>query len=257
MTKISIIIVSWNTKDLLNKCLRSIYDSTGDLELEVFVIDNNSGDGSVEMVKKSFPQVKLIANDNNVGFGRANNQGIDQSTGDYILILNPDTELEKDTLEKSVKFMKENSDCGIVGPKMTFKDGGFQPSVRIFPTFIPILLMLTKLTKIFKFKSVSRYLAEDFDYSKTQVVDQVMGAYMFTSRSALDKVGGFDERFFLWFEEVDLCKRFSEGGFKVMYSPNIKIVHYGGQSFSKQRVVTKQWRFFQSAFKYFIKHGIR
>lgn len=254
--KLSIIIVSWNVENLLRKCLKSIYnDPIGNLS-EVFVIDNISKDKTVEMVKREFPQVKLIANQENLGFAKANNQGIKLATGEYILFLNPDTELFPNTISKSIEFMSSHPDCGIMGPQMLYSDRSPQPSVRRFPTIWPILLMLIKAPKLIKnIKSINRYLATDFDYFKTQEVDQVMGAYMMTRKELIDRIGIMDEKFFIWFEEVDFCLRARRAGYKIYYNPEVKIIHYGGKSFAQEKVITKQKIFFQSAFIYFRKNG--
>lgn len=256
--KISIIIVSWNVKDLLKKCLQSLIKYGEDFDLEIFVIDNASTDGTTWMMKNDFPEINFLPNKENAGFAKANNQGIKRATGDYVLLLNPDTEIFADTLANSVKFMEENKDCGIMGCKMVYRNGTLQPSVRRFPRFWPVLLMFLKIPKIFpKLKSIQRYLATDFNYEKTQPVDQVMGAFMFISRPALEKIGLLDERFFVWFEEVDFCRRAWNSGYKVMYYPGAKIIHYGGQSFGQQQLVQNQWNFFSSAWKYFRKNGFK
>lgn len=254
--KLSIIIVSWNTGDLLEKCLRSVQKDLAGSMAEVFVIDNNSSDNTVEMIKEKFPRVKVIANKYNTGFAKANNQGIKEATGDYILLLNPDTELFPDTISKSIEFMASHPDCGVMGPKMLYVDNKLQPSVRRFPTVWPIFLMLIKAPKIFKnIKSINNYLATDFDYTKEQVVDQVMGAYMITKMEVLNKTGLLDEKFFIWFEEVDFCLRVVKAGYKVFYNPEVKVIHHGGKSFAQQKTINKQKMFFQSAWKYFIKNG--
>lgn len=254
--KLSIVIVSWNVKDLLKKCLSSVFDNQGDIELEVFVVDNNSADDSVKMVQEEFPQVKLIANSKNLGFATANNQAIKQARGEYVLVLNPDTEILPDTLEKSLQFMAGNPDCGAMGCQILSGDKTIQPSVRRFPKFWPIFLMMIKAPKIFKnLKAINKYLATDFDYSATQEVDQIMGAYMLIPQKAFTEIGMFDEKFFIWFEEVDLCRRIKQAGKKVFYYPEPKIIHYGGSSFAQQSRVTKQMRFFKSAWHYFMKNG--
>ena len=254
--KISIIIVSWNVKDLLKKCLESLIKYGEDFDLEIFVIDNASDDGTTWMMKNDFPEINFTPNKDNAGFAKANNQGIRRATGDFVLLLNPDTEIFADTLANSVKFMEENKDCGIMGCKMIYKNGTLQPSVRRFPHFWPVLLMLLKVPRIFpKLKSVQRYLATDFDYEKTQAVDQVMGAYMFVRKEVFDKAGLLDEDYFIWFEEVDFCRRVSKKGYQVMYNPGTKIIHHGGQSFSQQQMIKNQWNFFSSALKYFRKNG--
>jgi len=256
--KLSVIIVSWNVKDLLRKCLTSIFASDGDFELEVFVVDNASGDGSADAVEKEFPKVKLIASEKNLGFSKGNNMAIEKATGDYILLLNPDTEVYPDTFSGSIKFMKNHSDCGLMGCQLLNTDKTLQPSVRMFPTVLPIFLMLLKLPKLFpNLKSINKYLAKDFDYTKTQSTQQVMGAYMFISREVIDKIGGLDERFFVWFDDSDYCKRVVDAGYKVYYYNGVKIIHHLGRAFAQHAVISKQWHFFKSALLYFLKHGIK
>ena len=253
---LSIIIVSWNTKELLKKCLDSIYNNQADLSLEIIVADNNSSDGTAKMVEAHFPKVKLMANDKNLGFAAANNQALIIAHGQYVLFLNPDTEIINDGLKKSVEFMKQNQDCGALGPRLLFADKSLQPSVRRWPTFWPIFLMLIKAPKIFKdLKAIDHYLARDFDYSKLQEVDQIMGAYLMVPRTIFSKVGFFDQRFFIWFEEVDFCLRIKRAGLKVIYNPQIEVIHHGGASFAQEALVKKQWQFFKSALRYFLKNG--
>lgn len=256
--KISIIIVSWNTRELLRECLESVFKNPLAHLVEVFVIDNASADGSADMVAQNFPQVNLTASKENLGFGKANNIGIRQAAGDYVLLLNPDTEIFPDTLQKSMDFMAAHPDCGIMGCRMLYADRKLQPSIRRFPSFVPIFLMAVKAPKIFKsLKAIDRYLATDFDYSKTQEVDQVMGAYMFIRKQVLKKIGVFDEDFFIWFEEVDLCLRAHKAGFKVMYDPEASIIHHGGKSFAQQKLIANQKAFFKSAWTYLKKNGLK
>lgn len=255
MKQLSIIIVSWNTKDLLRKCLRSIEQGRGSIDLEVFVVDNASHDNSVEMVQREFSWVKLIASPYNLGFAKGNNTAIKQAQGKYILLLNPDTEIFPDTLEKALFFMENNADCGAMGCKMIFPNGQDQASVRRFPTWWPIFLMLIKAPKLFtNLKALKYYLAEDFDYTKKQTVDQIMGAFMLIPKAIFDKVGILDERFFNWFEEVDLCRRIWQSGYKIYYFPEVKIIHHGGKSFSQETLIKNQRVFFSSALKYFLKY---
>ncbi|MEI6288485.1 MAG: glycosyltransferase family 2 protein [bacterium] len=254
--KISIIIVSWQVRDLLEKCLQSILKNSLSAQTEIFVVDNNSDDGTIDMVREKFSSVKVVANKKNLGFAMANNIALRQATGDYILFLNPDTELFSDTLQKAVDFMTTHKGAGMVGCRLVFPDGSFQPSVRRFPTWWPIFLMLLKLPKFFShLKPIEKYLAVDFDYEKEGSVDQVMGAFMFTRQSSLKKVGEMDERFFIWFDDADFCLRFWTAGEPVYYTPSFKIIHYQGKSFAQQKVIDKQWNFFHSAWQYFIKHG--
>jgi len=253
--KLSIIIVSWNVGELLSKCLKSIYLYSLGLEIEVYVVDNASADGSAEMVKNNFPQVKLIASRENLGFAKANNLALKEARGEYVLFLNPDTEIFPDTLNKSLAFMASHRDTGVMGCKMVYRDGSLQPSVRRFPTILAILEMFLKLPKIFsRLRAIDHYLAKGFDYNREQVVDQVMGAYMLIPKLVIEKVGLLDERFFTWFEEVDYCLRVKRASYRVYYNPEVKIIHHGGTSFAQAGMIKNQWRFFHSALKYFLKN---
>lgn len=253
---LSIVIVSWNVKGLLKKCLESIFQNQGNLELEIVVVDNASQDGTIEMVKKNFPLVNLIANTNNLGFATANNQGIAKSHSDFILILNPDTLVIKNALEKMLDFLQQNYQIGIAGGKHLNPDWTLQPSVRRFPSFWPIFFILTKIAKIFpNIPSVYDYLAKDFNYRLAQPIDQVAGSFLMLRKKTLEEIGLFDENFFIWFEEVDLCKRAKTAGWQIWYIPNAEVIHYGGQSFNQKLTWEKQKLFFQSAWYYFKKHG--
>lgn len=254
---LSIIIVNWNTRPLLERCLESIFRAKGDLSIEIFVVDNNSKDDSQEVLKKRFQgRVNLIFNNKNLGFAKANNQAAKKARGYFVLFLNPDTEiLNSDDLIKIVKLMRQNQDYGVVGCQLIGVDGEIQPSVRRFPTLISQILILLKLHWLFpQLKPLSYYFAYDFDYQKLQEVDQVMGAFLMTRKEVLEKVGLFDENFFLWFEEVDFCKRVKEAGWKVIYYPEVKVLHHGAQSFSQILSFRKQRIFNRSLIYYFKKH---
>lgn len=255
---LSIVIVSWNTQDLLKKCLQSIYQNRVNIDLEVFVVDNNSSDDTVAMIKNNYPQVKLIINDKNRGFAAANNQALKLATGTHVLLLNPDTEILPHSLSQSLKFMKQNPNCGVMGAKLLNPDKTIQPSVRRLPRVWPIFLLLVKAPKLFKhLQAIDDYLWLDFDYHKEQIVEQVMGAFILMPKSLVDQIGLLDERFYIWFEEVDLCRRVIVAGKKVIYNPAVEIIHYGGQSFAQEKVIKKQFLFFKSALKYFLKHGFK
>jgi GT2 family glycosyltransferase len=253
---LSIIIVNWKVKDLLEKSLRSIFEQTKGISFEVFVVDNNSGDGSVKMVREKFPQVDLTASAENLGFAKGNNLAIKKSRGRYVLLLNPDTEILENTLGKMVKFMDAHQDCGIAGCKLINADLSTQPSVRAFPDLASQIFILLKLHHLFPHsKAMFKYLVQDFDYEKTQEVDQVMGAFMIIRREVFDKIGFMDENFWLWFEEVDFCKCAKEAGFKILYTPEAKIIHLYGQSFKQVLSVPKQKVLNRSLAYYFKKHG--
>ena len=250
---LSIIIVNWNVRDLLQKCLTSIYKNSQGIFLEVFVVDNASSDSSAEMVRQDFPQAKLIESEENLGFAKANNLAIKQSKGQFILLLNPDTEILPNSLQNMVKFMEANKDCGVAGCKILNPDKTLQPSVRRFPTLYSQIIVLTKLHNFFP-RLIKKYLALDLNYEKVQEVDQVMGAFFLIKREVLDKVGFLDEKFYIWFEEVDFCKRTKDVGFKILYTPEVEIIHHGGQSFKQVLSYKKQKIFNKSLARYFKQH---
>ena len=252
---LSIVIVSWKTKNFIQKCLASIFREARNLKFEVFVIDNNSGDGTVEMVKNDFPQVKLIANTKNLGFAKACNQAMRQAIGDFVLLLNPDTEITNNALEKLVTFMMENPEAGVVGCKLLNPDNSHQLSVRRFPTFCSHFLMMLKIHNFLpEIKSIKNYYWLDFDYNKTQKVDQVMGAAFMIRTAVLKKVGFLDQKFFLWYEEIDFCKRIKKAGWQVYYFPDAQIKHQKGESFKQQLPLKKQVILNKSILHYFNKH---
>lgn len=253
---LSIIIVNWKVKDLLEKCLESIFEQTKNISFEVFVVDNNSGDGSVEMAREKFPQIDLTASAENLGFAKGNNLAIKKARGRYVLLLNPDTEILDNTLEKMVKFMDTHPDCGIAGCKLLNPDLSLQPSVRAFPDLASQIFILLKIHHLLPHsKAMYKYLVQDFDYEKIQEVDQVMGAFMMIRREVIEKIGLLDENFWIWFEEVDFCKRIKNAGWKILYTPEASVIHHYGQSFKQVMGVKKQKDFNRSLSYYFKKHG--
>lgn len=255
---LSIVIVNWKVRDLLEKALRSIFEQTEGISFEVFVVDNNSGDGSAEVVREKFPQVDLTASAENLGFAKGNNLAIKKSRGRYVLLLNPDTEILDNVLEKMVRFMDAHPECGIAGCKLLNADLSLQSSVRAFPDLASQIFILLKIHNfLLHSKAMYRYLAGDFDYEKTQEVDQVMGAFMMIRREVFDKIGLMDETFWLWFEEVDFCKRAKEAGWKIFYTPEAKIIHLYGQSFKQAMSIQKQKVLNRSLAYYFKKHGTK
>jgi len=250
---LSIIIVSWNVKDLLRKCLCSIFNDQNGLTIEVFVIDNNSKDKTVAMIKKEFPQVYLIVNKENRGFAKANNQGIRQAQGDYILLLNPDTEILEDALTKMVELMKEKKEVGVGGCKILYPDTTIQLSVRRFPSLYAMIIISFKLHNFFP-ELVDEYFALDFDYYLEQEVDQVMGAFFMIRREVIDKVGLLDENYFMWFEEVDYCKMVKAAGYQIKYFPQAAIIHCGAKSFKQVLTIKRQKLLNVSSLYYFKKH---
>ena len=251
----SVVIVSWNVKDKLRACLDSVFTQTGLGALEVFVVDNASGDHSAQMAAKEFPQVKLIANIENRGFAAACNQAIRRSSGSKILLLNPDCSLAPTALAALDLFIAGHPKAGVVGGKLLGMDGKPQSSVRRFPSLSSQAVILTKIHHLYPNSvGVNKYLASDHDYDKSSTVDQVMGAFFAIPRQIIAEVGLLDERFFLWFEEVDYCKRVKQAGYEVYYTPFAVAVHVGGASFKQLSSSEKQKIWNKSLGVYMRKH---
>lgn len=251
---LSIIIVNWNTKNLLEKCLESVYKETKDLDFEVFVVDNGSKDGSSEMVEKKFPQVNLIKNRFNVGFAKANNQAIRKSRGEYILLLNPDTIILGNTLKKMVDFLENHPQVGILGPKIINPDGSLQPSSRTFPTLMSQILILLKLHNFFPWlPPIKKYYMLNWDHSETREVDQVMGSCFMIRKKLIDKIGLLDENYWIWFEEVDFCKRAKIAGWEIWFLSDVSIIHHKARAFEQVSPIKKQIQLDRSMLRYFKK----
>ncbi|MFA5339469.1 MAG: glycosyltransferase family 2 protein [Candidatus Omnitrophota bacterium] len=232
MVDLSISIISYNVKDYLDKCLTSIFKEKKDLILEIIVVDNNSSDGSIAMVREKFPDVKPIGNKENLGFAKANNIAIKQSCGRYILILNPDTIVLPGSMQLLVDFLDKNSRVGAVGPKILNEDSSIQlECARNFPTPLIDFFILSSLYKRFpKSKIFGKYLMSYWDHNDGREVPLLSGACMLLRRSALEEVGLFDENFFMYTEDTDLCYRVKKAGWKVWYLPEAEIIHFGGRS---------------------------
>ncbi len=250
----SIITVSWKVKDKLHNSLQALFASAGEVKFEVFVVDNNSGDGTAEMVQQEFPQVKLIVNDDNLGFAKANNLAIKQSSGDFVLLLNPDMLVQPDTLSKLLVWLKNNPQAAIIGCKLIDEQGEIIPHVRRFPTACDQFCVASKLGRLMPWL-LNKYLCHDFNYDKAAAVDSIRGSFFCIRRAALEKIGMLDERFFIWFEEVDYCRRAKALGLQVWYTPAATCVDYVGQSFSQVKQKAKQNYFKRSMLIYFGKWG--
>lgn len=236
--KISIVIVNYNVEYFLEQCLNSVRRALQGVEGEVFVVDNNSVDGSLKMLSQKFPDVKVIANKENVGFSRANNQAIRVSTGEYVLLLNPDTVIEDDTLIKCIAFMDAHPDAGGLGVKMVDGKGNFLPeSKRGLPTPAAAFYKMFGLAKLFPHsKRFARYYMGHLSNDETNEVEILAGAFMMMRRETLDKVGLLDETFFMYGEDIDLSYRITQGGYKNYYFPETRIIHYKGESTKKTSV---------------------
>lgn len=227
---LSILIVNYNTRELTLDALRSVYRSQTNYTFEVILIDNHSTDGSVEAIKEEFPQVKIIENQENVGFAKANNQGIRRAAGRYILLLNSDTIIQPDTLEIMLRFMDQHPNIGASGCKVVLPDGSLDKACRRgFPTPSASFYYAFGLAKLFphvpKFNQYQlSYLDPDDDYP----VDCLVGAFMLVRREVIDHVGMLDEDFFMYGEDVDWCYRIKKAGWEIYYYPKTSIIHYKG-----------------------------
>jgi GT2 family glycosyltransferase len=247
--------VSFNTRALVLECLASVYRSQGDLDLEVFLVDNASADGTVEAVRESFPKTAVIANTTNDGFSRANNRAIRLSTGDYILLLNPDTVVSEDVLISMADFMDHHPDVGMVSCKLVTGDGSLDLACRrSFPSLWDGFCRATGLSSRFpKSKLLSRYNLTYLDEDETYEVEAINGAFMFTRRRAVEEVGLLDEGFFMYGEDLDWCFRFQKNQWKIMYHPAATTIHLKGGSSSKRssRMIREM---FKSTALFYRKH---
>ncbi len=236
--KLSVIIVNYNVKYFLEQCLYSVRKAVKGMQAEVFVVDNNSVDGSVEMVKEKFPEFVCIANKENLGFSKANNQAIRLSKGEYSLLLNPDTLIEEDTLQKVCDFMDSHPDAGGLGVKMVDGKGIFLPeSKRGLPTPAVAFYKIFGFSRIFpKSKIFGKYHLGFLDNDETHEIEILSGAFMLMRKSVLDKTGLLDETFFMYGEDIDLSYRIIKAGYKNYYFPKTRIIHYKGESTKKSSV---------------------
>jgi hypothetical protein len=287
---LSVIIVNWNVRDLLRRCLASITGSDGlcvagldtlhystgegsELPLtahhspvtdhrspitvyraEIIIVDNASADASVAMLREEFPWVQVIPNTQNLGFTRANNQGLAQSQGRYVLFLNPDTEVHAAALRTMLDYAETYPAVGVIGPQLRYADGSVQSSRRRFPTVATFFLEATVLQRWWPRQRVlDRYYVLDRPDDVVSAVDWVVGACMLVRRAVLDQIGGFDEGFFMYAEEMDLCRRAVTAGWQVIYLPAAVVKHHEGKS-SEQVVAARHIRFHTSRVRYVRKH---
>lgn len=257
--KLSIIIVSWEVKDFLRKCLESLHEGTQFITYEIFVVDNNSIDGTVEMIEKEFPSVILIKNSENVGFARANNQAIRKSRGEYILLLNPDTIILNSAIRQIIEFMDNNSSAGMATCKILNSDGTIQRCYGTFPSLQTILFGGTDAkTAIQSLLLTDRFFDKagfnSNEYDQQHKVDWIMGAFMMVRRKVVENVGLLDDNIFMFWEEVDWCYRIFRHGWEIWYCPSSKIIHFGGQSTGKCPEETTTYRSLNSQYYCFYKN---
>ena len=267
--ELEILILSYNTRELLGDCLSSIYQKIRGIEFGVIVVDNGSGDNSTEMIKTEFPQVKLIENRDNLGFARANNQAIRQSGARYLLLLNPDTSLANNSCSEMLRFMDEHPEVGILGCRLLNTDGTIQPSNSSFPNLFTEFLRIFQLKRLIPGpglrekvgerlsgilgSTLREYFRVYWDSDRTREVDWVSGACLLVRRKAVEDVGVLDESFFMYYEDADWCYRMRRGGWKTCYFPFFEIIHYVGKSDSQFNLRTFLERH-KSMYHYFRKH---
>ncbi|MFQ3632230.1 glycosyltransferase family 2 protein [Roseiflexus sp.] len=254
MCDLSIVIVNWNARDVLRDCLASIPAAAGSLACETIVVDNASSDGSVEMVRTAFPHVHLIALPENMGFARANNIGFARAQGRYFLLLNPDTWLPPGALDSMAALMDRMPDVGILGPRLVNADGTLQPSCRFFPTLTNMILDCWGISQLApRNRTLARFKMTDWAHDEARDVDQPSGACLMVRREAWNDAGPLDERFFMYFEEVDFCWRVRQAGWRIRFTPAPQITHYGGQS-SLQNLDARIAQRYASLVLFFRKH---
>lgn len=252
---LSIIIVSYNTRELLRNCLDSIYTNTRQISFEIIVVDNSSIDGSPEMVRRDFPLVKLLVNQRNVGFSKAANQATEESHGRYILFLNSDTLILPKSLELLVKFMGSHPRTGAVSPLVLNPDGSPQFSCgRSFPTLSTEFFKFAFLDRIFsKSRCFGKYLLSYWDHKSTRDVELLSGSCLMTRSEIVHKGGKMDEDFFFFGEDIDWCFRIREIGWNIYLYPESKIIHYGGESYRKEKELI-HFHYYENMSKFFLKH---
>jgi GT2 family glycosyltransferase len=252
--KLSIIIVSWNTCQITTDCLESIVAHSPSFDYEVIVVDNASQDGSVEAIRRRFPQVRVIENTENLGFARANNIGLEYARAEYCLLLNSDTLILDNALDCTVAFADTHPQAAIVSCRILGPDFRLQRDCFMFPSVLNMFLWVSGLSRMF---ARSRFFGRErmtwWDFDSVREVDVVAGCFMLVRRSAIDEVGPMDESFFMYFEETDWCYRFKQAGWKVMFFPGASIIHYGGASTGRVKA-SMIAEYARSMVRFFKKH---
>lgn len=253
---VSVIIVNWNTRDLLADCLKSLKETTHNVEYEVIVVDNNSSDDSVQMVAEQFSDVKLIVNDDNLGFAAANNQGIEIAQGRYVLLLNSDTILYEGAIEKNLVYADRNQDAAVFACRVMNSPEEVAMTCFCFPNLLNLFFSMTGLEHVFKMNRLfGRERMRWWPRDTYRRVDVVTGMYMFVRKKAIDDVGLMDESFFFYYEETDWCYRFAKKGWKALFNPEAVIMHVGGGGQSSSIAALKMFVQQQkSCLIYFRKH---
>lgn len=226
---VTVIIVNYNTRELLQRCLAALSEASAGVTLQIVVVDNGSRDGSADFIRAELAdRCEIVVNEVNVGFGRANNQAVGRARGRYVLLLNTDAFVAPQGVAKTVRFLDGHPSCGVLGVRLEGQDGGLQPSCRYFPTPWNEFLLQTGLARFFPGTRTIDDMR--WDHATPRACDWVPGCYYLVRKSVVDQVGLFDPRFFLYYEEVDHCYAVKEAGWQVMYFPDTTVVHLGGES---------------------------
>lgn len=252
---LSVITVTLNAADLISEQIKSVRGGCKNISFEQFVIDNDSSDKTVEVIDNNFPEVILIKNKTNTGFGYPNNQAAKFAKGDFFLFLNPDMRVQEGSLDKIVEWMRVHPEVGLASCKLIDENGknNRDAAPRRFPGVLDQVLLILKLPHLFP-HILDKYLMSDFDPAMEQEVETVRGSFMLVRKEIVGKLGwAFDPRYFIWFEDIDTCREVRRLGYKVMYTPIIECVDYVGQTFKKQSSLLKQRRFTKSMLQYFQK----
>jgi len=252
---LSVITVTWNSAELIREQIKSVKAGCKNISFEEIIVDNASTDKTADVIAGEFPDIKLIRNDKNRGFAFPNNQAAKLAQGEFLLFLNPDMRVEDGSLDKMVEWMRYHQDVGVASCKLLDERGNLNTEAlpRRFPTVWDQLAIILKLPHLFP-RIIDKYLFKDFNANAEQEVDSVRGSFMIMRREVYQKLGwAFDPRYFIWFEDVDLCREVKKMGLKVVYTPIISCVDYIGQSFKKRNTFWKQKQFIKSMAQYFWK----
>jgi GT2 family glycosyltransferase len=249
MIDLSILVVNWNTKEYLLSCLKSIFEKGERILREVIVVDNGSQDGSVSEVKKAFPSVHLIENERNLGFAKAVNQGLQKASGRYVLLLNSDTQVKNETIERLISVMEAHSDVGIAGAQLLNSDSSRQNSIANFPSLATELFNKSLLKWLFP----KTFPGKERDSHEPIEVDSVIGACMMARPDAIHQVGPLDEDYFLFLEETDWCYRMKKAGWKIYHVPQAEVYHFQGKSAARDKKRARV-EYFRSRYHFFKKN---
>ncbi len=252
---VSIIIVTYNSEKFIEKCIKSIKGKTKDIEYEIIIVDNNSSDRTVKIIYEKFPEIRLIRNKKNRGFASANNTAIKRANGEFIFFLNPDTILENNAVKILHDFLLKEKNAGVVGAKLVYFDNSLQLSCRTFPNFINVFFGRKSVFRIlFPNNPITKkYMLTNLDYKEIQEIDWLMGAAMMVRKDLLEEVGLFDEDYFLFVEDTDLCYRIKKKGYRNFYNPFAIVKHYHGGSVEHKFNISQMHHNF-GMYKFFKKH---